>query len=47
MAFKKNTKPQNQEKVNQRKVLKNLYAHFEGRENVLNAFERKIFPIEP
>ena len=27
-------------------VLKNLYAHSEGGERVLNAFESKMFPVQ-
>ena len=47
MAFKKNTKPQNQDKIDEKtRVLKNLYALFEGRERFLDAFESKIFPIK-
>ena len=34
--------PQNPEKND---ILKNLYAFFEGRERVVDAFENKIFPI--
>ena len=45
--FKERTKPQDISK-NQGKeaVLINLYAIFEGREKVLDAFESKIFPIK-
>ena len=47
MNFKKKTKPQDPEKQEKRAdVLKNLYAFFEGRERVLDGFERKIFPIK-
>ena len=47
MALKKNTRPQDSEKQQERKnVLKNLYALFEGRERVLDTFESKIFPIK-
>ena len=45
--FKKKTKAQDPEKKQERKdILKILYALFEGRERVLDAFESKIFPIK-
>ena len=48
MAFKNNTKPQNQEKMNEKKkVLKNLYAIFKSGEKVLDAFDSKVFSIKP
>ena len=47
IIFKKKTKPQNPKKKQENKdTLKNLYALFEGRERVLNAFDSKIFPIK-
>ena len=47
MSFRKNTKPRNQEKKQEKKnVLENLYNFFEGREKVPDAFESKIFSIK-
>ena len=47
MNFKKKTKSQDLEKIQETKdVLENLYALFEGRERVLDAFESKIFQIK-
>ena len=47
MNFRKNVKPKNPEKKQQKEdVLKNLYNLFEGRERVLNAFDSKRFPIK-
>ena len=47
MSFRKNTKPRNQEKKQEKKnVLENLYNFFEGREKVPDAFESKIFLIK-
>ena len=47
IIFKKKTKPQNPKKKQENKdTLKNLYALFEGRGRVLNAFDSKIFPIK-
>ena len=47
MNFKKKTKQQDPEKKQLKKdILKNLYALFEGRKRVLDAFESKIFPIK-
>ena len=47
MDFKKKKKPQNSdEKQKKRDILKSLYALFEGRERVLDAFESKISPIK-
>ena len=47
MSFKNKTKPQDPEKKQKEKdILKNLYAVFDGRERVLDAFESKIFPIK-
>ena len=44
--FKKKAKPQNSEKRQEKKdILDNLYAFFDGRDRVLDAFESKIFPI--
>ena len=43
MNFRKNMKPQCPEKEI---ILKNLHNFFEGREKVLDAFERKIFSIK-
>ena len=43
MNFKKNTKPRSPEKKQEKElVLKNLYDFWEGRENILVAFESKI-----
>ena len=45
--FKNKTKPRDKIKKQQKKdVLENLYNLFEGREEVLNAFDSKIFPIK-
>ena len=45
--FKKKINPQNPDKKQKKKYfLKNLYALFDGRERVLDAFESKIFPIK-
>ena len=41
--FKSKINMKNLEKFLQRDILKHLYALFDGREQVLNAFERKIF----
>ena len=47
MNFKKKTRPQNPEKKQEKKyILKNLYALFEGRKRVLDAFESKKFSIK-
>ena len=47
MNFKKKVRTGDPEKKQKKKdVLKNLYEFFNGRENVLNAFESKIFPIK-
>ena len=47
MTFKSKIKPQNPEKKQRKKYnLKNLYARFDGRERVLDAFESGIFPIK-
>ena len=47
MNFKKKPKPQDLEKKQEKKdILKNVYAFFEGRERVLDAFESKIFSIK-
>ena len=44
MKFKKNTKPRNQEKKQEKEIaLENLYNFFEGREKSFDAFESKIF----
>ena len=44
MSFKKHTKPRSQEKRREKEiVLENLRNFFEGRENILDAFESKIF----
>ena len=46
-SFKKKTKPQNLEKKQEKKdILKNLYALFEGREKIIDAFEGRIFKIK-
>ena len=46
-SFKKKTKPQNLEKKQEKKdILKNLYALFEGREKIIDAFESRIFKIK-
>ena len=34
------------EKKKKKDILKNLYALFDGRKRVLDAFERRIFPIK-
>ena len=34
------------EKTKKKDILKNLYALFDGRKRVLDAFERRIFPIK-
>ena len=41
--FKSKINMKNLEKFLQKNILKNLYALFDGRERVLNVFERKIF----
>ena len=47
MNFRKNTKPRSQEKKREKEiVLENLHNFFEGRENILDAFESKIFSIK-
>ena len=47
MTFRKNTKPRSQEKKRQKEiVLQNLYNFFEGREEIIDAFESKIFSIK-
>ena len=47
MNFKKKTGPQNTEKKQEKRdILKDLYALFEGRKRVLDAFESKISPIK-
>ena len=44
--FNKKINPKNPDKKQKKKyILKNLYALFDGRERVLDAFESKIFPI--
>ena len=47
MNFRKQIKFKNSG-IKQKKedVLENLYAFFEGKEKVLNAFDSKIFPIK-
>ena len=35
-----------QRKNKKKDILKNLYALFDGRKRVLDAFERRIFPIK-
>ena len=46
MDFKKNTRPQNLGKKQDKKyILKTLYALLEVRETVLDVFESKIYPI--
>ena len=48
MSFRKNTKQRSQEKKREKEiVLENLYKFWKGRENVLNAFESKIFLTKP
>ena len=44
--FRDKTKPQDEEKKGKKDVLTNFYKFFEGREEVLNAFDSKIFPIK-
>ena len=47
MDFKKKARPQNPEKKQEKKyILKNLYALFEGRKRVLDAFKSKRFSIK-
>ena len=47
MNFNNKIKPQNPEKKQKRKdILNNLYALFDSRERVLDAFESGIFPIK-
>ena len=44
--FNKKINPKNPDKKQKKKyILKSLYALFDGRERVLDAFESKIFPI--
>ena len=44
MSFRKNTKPMSQVKKREKEfILKNVYNFFEGRGNVVNTFESKIF----
>ena len=44
MNFRKNTKPWRQEKKQEKEiVIENLHNFFEARENILDAFESKIF----
>ena len=42
MSLKKNAKPKKQRKGD---TLERLYALFQGREKVLNAFKGRIFPL--
>ena len=47
MNLRKNTKPSSQEKKQEKEIiLEDLYNFFEGRENILDAFESKIFSIK-
>ena len=47
LSFRKQVKPKHPEKKQQKEdVLKNLYNLFEGRERILNSFDRKIFLIK-
>ena len=47
LNFRKQVKPLKSEKKQQKEdVLENLYNLFEGREILLNVFDRKIFPIK-
>ena len=47
MNFNKGTKPHNPAKKQEKKdILNNLYALFEDKEKVLDAFENKIFSIQ-
>ena len=47
MNFHKQIKPQNpKKKQNKKDILKNLYALFDGRERVSDAFETKKCPIK-
>ena len=47
MDFKKNTRRQTSEKKQEKSyIIKDLYALFEGRERVFDAFEIKILPIK-
>ena len=44
MNFRRNTKPGSQEKKQEKEiVLESLYKFWEGREKLLDAFERKVF----
>ena len=45
MNFKKQMKPNNQDKKNTNSILNILYAPFDGRERVLDAYKSKKFPI--
>ena len=46
MDFRIKTKPKDLEKKKEKNIQKNLYALFDGRERVLDAFESKEFPIK-
>ena len=46
MNFKKKIIQNPEKKEKKKYILKNLYAPFNGRERVLDAFESKIFPIK-
>ena len=47
MNLRKNTKPRSQEKKQEKEIiLEDLYNFFESRENILDAFESKIFSIK-
>ena len=47
MIFKNKWKPQVPKKKQEKEdILKNLYAFFDDRERILDAFESKIFPIK-
>ena len=45
MDFKEKQDRKIHRKQEKKDILKNLYARFEGRERVFDAFESKIFPI--
>ena len=46
LNFRKEVKPKNPEKKQEKDVLKSLYNLFEGRQRILDAFDSKIFPIK-
>ena len=46
LIFRKKTPKNPEKKQGTKDTLENLYVIFKGRERVLNAFDRKIFPIK-